>query len=58
VALTAANFAINFAATFTFGARQFVAINNGVADYNSTTDAILEATGLSGTLDLTDFAIA
>lgn len=53
--LTAANFGANFAARFTFGSRTFVAINNNIAGFNETTDAIIEVTGLTGTLGITNF---
>jgi Ca2+-binding RTX toxin-like protein len=53
--LTTANFGANSAAQFTFGTRSFVAINDGTAGFSQTTDAIIEVTGLSGTLGLTNF---
>ena len=53
--LTTANFGANSAAGFTFGSRTFVAINDATAGFNETTDAIIEITGLTGTLGLTNF---
>lgn len=53
--LTATTFAANFAAHFTYSGRNFVAINDQVAGFNSGTDAIVEVTGLTGTLDLRNF---
>jgi Ca2+-binding RTX toxin-like protein len=54
--LTTANFGANSAAQFTFGTRSFVAINDATAGFSETTDAIIEVTGLTGTLGLTNFA--
>jgi hypothetical protein len=56
--LTTANFAANSAAQFTFGTRSFVAINDATAGFSQTTDAIIEITGLTGILGLTNFVIA
>ncbi len=53
--LTTTNFGINSAAQFTFGIRNFVAINDATAGFSQTTDAIVEITGLTGTLGLTNF---
>ncbi|MFM7441217.1 MAG: bluetail domain-containing putative surface protein, partial [Snowella sp.] len=53
-----ANFGTNSAAQFTFGTRSFVAINDGTAGFSQTTDAIIEITGLTGTLGLGNFVIA
>ena len=53
--LNTTNFGINAAAQFTFGTRFFVAINDGRAGFSQTTDAIIEITGLKGTLGLTNF---
>ena len=39
------------AATFSFGARTFLAINDGVAGFSAATDSILEITGFSGNLN-------
>jgi len=50
--LTTANFGTNSAAQFTFGTRTFVAINDAIAGFSQTTDAIIEITGLTGTLGL------
>jgi Ca2+-binding RTX toxin-like protein len=49
------NFAAHFAAQFTFGSRTFVAINNGTTGFNETTDAVIEVTGLTGTLGINNF---
>ena len=53
--LTPVNFGANSAASFTFGTRTFVAINDATAGFSQTTDAIIEITGLTGTLGLTNF---
>ena len=56
--LTTANFGANSAAQLTFGSRTFVAINDAIAGFSQTTDAIIEVTGLTGTLGLGNFVIA
>ena len=56
--LNTTNFGINAAAQFTFGSRSFVAINNVTAGFSQTTDAIIEVTGLTGTLGIGNFVIA
>jgi hypothetical protein len=56
--LIAASFGANSAASFTFGSRTFVAINDVTAGFSQTTDAIIEITGLTGTLGLTNFVTA
>ncbi|MDD1448344.1 hypothetical protein MEN98_19955, partial [Dolichospermum sp. ST_sed8] len=48
--LTNTTFRANSAAQFSFGRRSFVAINDATAGFSSTTDAIVEVTGLTGTL--------
>ncbi len=53
--LTNSNFGANLAAQFTFGSRTFVAINDTTSGFNSSTDAIIEVTGLTGTLSLANF---
>ncbi|QSV74436.1 MAG: hypothetical protein HEQ20_21825 [Aphanizomenon flos-aquae KM1D3_PB] len=53
--LTTASFTANAAAQFTFGSRTFVAINDATAGFTVTTDAIVEVTGLTGTLGLNNF---
>jgi len=55
--LTNPFFIANSAARFTFGARIFVAINDATAGFSATTDAIIEVTGLTGTLGLNNFTI-
>ncbi|MFM6089603.1 MAG: pre-peptidase C-terminal domain-containing protein, partial [Dolichospermum sp.] len=55
--LTNSVFTANSAAQFTFGTRSFVAINDGTAGFSATTDAIIEVTGLTGTLGLNNFTI-
>ena len=55
--LTAAAFGSNFAAQFSFGQKTFVAINNATAGFNASTDAIIEVTGLTGTLNVNNFVI-
>jgi hypothetical protein len=51
-------FTANSAAQFTFGSRTFVAINNATAGFSATTDAIIEVTGLTGTLGISNFTTA
>ncbi|MFN6004196.1 MAG: Calx-beta domain-containing protein, partial [Dolichospermum sp.] len=57
--LTNTVFTANSAAQFTFGTgtniRTFVAINDATAGFSATTDAIIEVTGLTGTLGLSNF---
>lgn len=57
--LTNTAFVANSAAQFTFGTganiRNFVAINDGTAGFSAATDAIIEVTGLTGTLALANF---
>ncbi|MFM6825530.1 MAG: bluetail domain-containing putative surface protein, partial [Dolichospermum sp.] len=53
--LTNTVFTANSAAQFTFGSRTFVAINNATAGFSATTDGIIEVTGLTGTLGLSNF---
>jgi Ca2+-binding RTX toxin-like protein len=45
--LNSSNFVANGAATFGFGSRAFLALNNGDAGFSSATDAVLEITGYS-----------
>jgi hypothetical protein len=56
--LTTAVFTANSAAQFTFGSRSFVAINDATAGFSATTDAIIEVTGLTGTLTVNNFTTA
>ncbi|MFN9402302.1 MAG: bluetail domain-containing putative surface protein, partial [Dolichospermum sp.] len=56
--LTTAVFTANSAAQFTFGTRTFVAINDATAGFSATTDAIIEVTGLTGTLGISNFTTA
>ena len=60
--LTNTVFTANSAAQFTFGTgistRSFVAINDATAGFSATTDAIIEVTGLTGTLGLNNFTTA
>ncbi len=53
--LTPTLFDANFAARFSFGSRTFVAINNAIAGFNNSTDALVEVTGLTGTLSTNNF---
>jgi hypothetical protein len=57
--LTTTVFTANSAARFTFGTgtntRTFVAINDATAGFSVTTDAIIEVTGLTGTLGISNF---
>jgi hypothetical protein len=41
----------NGAATFTFGTRTFLALNDGISGYSETSDAVVEITGFSGRLN-------
>ena len=53
--LTNTTFTANAAAQFSFGSRTFVAINDATAGFGATTDAIIEVTGLTGTLRFNNF---
>ena len=53
--LTNTAFTANSAAQFSFGSRTFVAINDATAGFSATADAIIEVTGLTGTLGLNNF---
>nr|WP_256376189.1 Calx-beta domain-containing protein [Dolichospermum sp. UHCC 0259] len=55
--LTAAAFGSNYAAQFSFGQKIFVAINDATAGFNAANDAIIEVTGLTGTLNVNHFVI-
>ncbi|MFN6473820.1 MAG: FG-GAP-like repeat-containing protein [Nostoc sp. SerVER01] len=48
--LTNGSFVANRAATFSFGSRTFLALNNGSAGFQSTSDAVIEITGFGGSL--------
>jgi Ca2+-binding RTX toxin-like protein len=48
--LTSTNFVANGASTFTFGTRTFLGINDSIAGYSATSDAIIEITGFTGSL--------
>jgi Ca2+-binding RTX toxin-like protein len=52
-----AAFGSNYAAQFSFGQRTFVAINDATAGFNAANDAIIEVTGLTGTLNVNNFVI-
>lgn len=58
-ALTTTAFKANYAAQFTFASgstiRTFIAINNNTAGFSATADAIVEITGLTGTIGLSNF---
>ncbi|MDB9487393.1 hypothetical protein PN492_12685 [Dolichospermum circinale CS-537/01] len=41
-----------------YGNRSFVAINDATAGFSATTDAIIEVTGLTGTLTVNNFTTA
>nr|WP_242052639.1 calcium-binding protein [Sphaerospermopsis sp. FACHB-1194] len=56
--LTATAFKSNFAAQFSFGQKTFVAINDTTAGFNAATDAIIEVTGLTGTVNVNNFVIS
>ncbi len=56
--LTTTVFTANSAAQFTFGTRTFVAINDATAGFSATTDTIIEVTGLTGTLGISNFTTA
>ncbi|MDD1420864.1 hypothetical protein MEO40_17345, partial [Dolichospermum sp. ST_sed1] len=53
--LTNTTFTANSAAQFSFGSRTFVGINDATAGFDPTKDAIIEVTGLAGTLGLSNF---
>jgi len=44
-------------AQFSFGQKTFVAINDTTAGFNTSTDAIIEVTGLTGILNVNNFVI-
>ncbi|MEH1787453.1 MAG: Ig-like domain-containing protein [Nostoc sp.] len=48
--LTNNTFVANGAATFSFGSRTFLALNNNTAGFQSANDAVIEITGFSGSL--------
>ena len=48
--LTATNFSAGGAATFSFGDRTFLGINDRTAGFSAITDSIIEITGFSGSL--------
>jgi serralysin len=48
--LTTSQFVANGAASFTFGSRTFLALNDAIAGFNSSRDSIIEITGYSGNL--------
>lgn len=48
--LEASSFAANGAATFSFDARDFLALNDGIAGYQVSSDALIEITGFTGNL--------
>ncbi|MBN3909904.1 MAG: cadherin-like domain-containing protein [Nostoc sp. NMS1] len=48
--LTNSSFVANRAATFSFGSRTFLALNNSTAGFQSSSDAVIEITGFSGSL--------
>ncbi|WP_052304580.1 bluetail domain-containing putative surface protein [Nostoc punctiforme] len=54
--LTNGSFVANRAATFSYGSRTFLALNNGTAGFQDTSNAVIEITGFSGSL--TNLAIA
>ncbi|MBD2211246.1 VCBS repeat-containing protein [Nostoc linckia FACHB-104] len=49
--LTTTNFGVNGAASFTFGSRRFVALNDGTAGFQAGSDAVIEITGFSGNIN-------
>ncbi|MBD2267195.1 hypothetical protein H6F62_00005, partial [Anabaena sp. FACHB-1391] len=53
--LTNTTFTANAAVQFSFGSRTFVAINDATAGFSANNDAIIEVTGLTGTLGLNNF---
>jgi len=48
--LTDSAFVADGAATFGFGARTFLALNDGLAGFQEAADAVIEITGYSGSL--------
>ena len=53
--LTVGTFAANGAATFSLGSRTFLALNDGTAGFQESTDVVIELVGVTGSL--TDLAI-
>lgn len=49
--LTNTTFVARGAATFTFGARRFVALNDALAGFQSNRDAVIEITGFTGNIN-------
>jgi uncharacterized protein YjiK len=49
--LTNSSFGANRAATFRFGSQTFLALNDGIAGFQSSSDSIIEITGFSGSLN-------
>lgn len=49
--LTTTTFAARGAATFTFGARRFVAMNDTIAGFQANQDAVIEITGFTGNIN-------
>ncbi len=57
VKLTNTAFGSNFAAQFSFGQRNLVAINDAKAGFNASTDSIIEVTGFTGIFSINNFTI-
>jgi VCBS repeat-containing protein len=49
--LTSSKFGANRAATFSLGSQTFLALNDGTAGFQSTSDAVIEITGFTGNLN-------
>jgi serralysin len=56
--LNTSNFASENAVTFTSGIRTFLAINDNITGFDSSKDAIIEVTGLTGVLKTDNFTTA
>ena len=50
-ALSSDNFVSNGASSFSFGTRTFLALNDSIAGFSSSRDAVIEITGYSGSLN-------
>jgi len=49
--LSSDNFVANGVSSFSFGTRTFLALNDSIAGFSSTRDAVIEITGYSGSLN-------
>lgn len=49
--LSSDNFVANGVSSFSFGTRTFLALNDSIAGFSSSRDAVIEITGYSGSLN-------